>query len=223
MVILVLGVLWGLKLISDYGYLSDSVKILLAYALSIGLIVLPYILEKKQKSSQAIIISLYGGAFIIGILTTAAEGQFGQTMNSACRNRSHSCARSSFPARSLRRPSVRPPAPGAPRRGPCSRSQQDRARSAKSSSAASVRRTTTRAGARAQMQHAVGPLGPCVGSAGRRRPVRGLVAGGFIARQKPRRDVAPGERLLRHGHRTRRPASPCSCGARGRTQQPNAH
>ncbi len=72
MVILVLGVLWGLKLISDYGYLSDSVKILLAYALSIGLIVLPYILEKKQKSSQAIIISLYGGAFIIGILTTAA-------------------------------------------------------------------------------------------------------------------------------------------------------
>ncbi|MGM9944943.1 MAG: DUF2339 domain-containing protein [Lysinibacillus sp.] len=72
MVILVLGVLWGLKLISDYGYLSDSVKIVLAYALSIGLIVVPYILEKKQKSSQAIIISLYGGAFIIGILTTAA-------------------------------------------------------------------------------------------------------------------------------------------------------
>ena len=72
MVILVLGVLWGLKLISDYGYLSDRVKIVLAYALSIGLIVLPYILEKKQKSSQAIIISLYGGAFIIGILTTAA-------------------------------------------------------------------------------------------------------------------------------------------------------
>lgn len=72
MVILVLGVLWGLKLISDYGYLSDGVKIVLAYALSIGLIVLPYILEKKQKSSQAIIISLYGGAFIIGILTTAA-------------------------------------------------------------------------------------------------------------------------------------------------------
>lgn len=72
MVILVLGVLWGLKLISDYGYLSDGVKIVLAYALSIGLIVLPYILEKKQKSSPAIIISLYGGAFIIGILTTAA-------------------------------------------------------------------------------------------------------------------------------------------------------
>lgn len=72
MVILVLGVLWGLKLISDYGYLSDSVKIVLAYALSISLIILPYVLEKKQKSSQAIIVSLYGGAFIIGILTTAA-------------------------------------------------------------------------------------------------------------------------------------------------------
>ncbi|WP_332651684.1 DUF2339 domain-containing protein [Lysinibacillus sp. 54212] len=72
MVILVLGVLWGLKLISDYGYLSDSVKIALAYLLSIGLIALPYVLEKKKKSSQAVIISLYGGAFIIGILTTAA-------------------------------------------------------------------------------------------------------------------------------------------------------
>lgn len=72
MVILVLGVLWGLKLISDYGYLSDNVKIILAYVLSIGLIALPYVLEKKQKSSQAVIISLYGGAFIIGILTTAA-------------------------------------------------------------------------------------------------------------------------------------------------------
>ncbi|MFF5993498.1 DUF2339 domain-containing protein [Lysinibacillus sp. KU-BSD001] len=71
-VILVLGVLWGLKLVSEYGYLSDGVKILLAYALSIGLIVLPYVLEKKQKSSPAVIISLYGGAFMIGILTTAA-------------------------------------------------------------------------------------------------------------------------------------------------------
>ena len=27
MVILVLGVLWGLKLVSDYGYLSNEVKI----------------------------------------------------------------------------------------------------------------------------------------------------------------------------------------------------
>ena len=72
MVILVLGVLWGLKLISDYGYLSDHIKIVVAYALSVSLVVVPYLLEKKQKSSQAIIISLYGGAFIIGILTTAA-------------------------------------------------------------------------------------------------------------------------------------------------------
>lgn len=72
MVILVLGVLWGLKLISDYGYLSNSVKIMLAYLLSILLIALPYALEKKKKSTQAVIISLYGGAFIIGILTTAA-------------------------------------------------------------------------------------------------------------------------------------------------------
>lgn len=72
MVILVLGVLWGLKLISDYGFLSDSVKLLLAYTLSIGLIILAYYLETKKGGAQAITISLYGGAFIIGILTTAA-------------------------------------------------------------------------------------------------------------------------------------------------------
>lgn len=72
MVILVLGVLWGLKLVSDYGYLSNEVKIILAYVLSIALAVTAYVLENKKRSSQAITISLYGGAFIVGILTTAA-------------------------------------------------------------------------------------------------------------------------------------------------------
>lgn len=72
MVILVLGVLWGLKLVSDYGYLSNEVKIILAYVLSVALAVTAYVLEDKKLGSQAITISLNGGAFIIGILTTAA-------------------------------------------------------------------------------------------------------------------------------------------------------
>ncbi|QDQ01887.1 DUF2339 domain-containing protein [Lysinibacillus fusiformis] len=72
MVILVLGVLWGLKLVSDYGYLSNEVKIILAYILSISLAVIAYVMEVKKLGSSAIMISLYGGAFIIGILTTAA-------------------------------------------------------------------------------------------------------------------------------------------------------
>lgn len=72
MVILVLGVLWGLKLVSDYGYLSNEVKIILAYVLSVALAVTAYVLENKKLGSQPITISLYGGAFIIGILTTAA-------------------------------------------------------------------------------------------------------------------------------------------------------
>lgn len=72
MIILVLGVLWGLKLISDYGYLSDSVKIGLSYALSIGLGVTAFVMEKKQNTSPAVTVSLYGGAFMIGILSTAA-------------------------------------------------------------------------------------------------------------------------------------------------------
>ncbi|MEE3807148.1 MULTISPECIES: DUF2339 domain-containing protein [Lysinibacillus] len=73
MVILVMGVLWGLKLVSDYGYLSNGVKIILAYALSVGLAVIAYVLERRKVGSSAITISLYGGAFIVGILTTAAS------------------------------------------------------------------------------------------------------------------------------------------------------
>ncbi|MEB2302766.1 DUF2339 domain-containing protein [Lysinibacillus xylanilyticus] len=73
MVILVMGVLWGLKLVSEYGYLSDVVKIILAYALSVALAAIAYVLEHKKIGSSAITISLYGGAFIVGILTTAAS------------------------------------------------------------------------------------------------------------------------------------------------------
>jgi len=72
MVILVLGVLWGLKLVSDYGYLSNEVKIILAYSLSLALAAIAYVVEHKKLGSSAVTISLYGGAFIVGILTTAA-------------------------------------------------------------------------------------------------------------------------------------------------------
>ncbi|QCR32640.1 DUF2339 domain-containing protein [Lysinibacillus sp. SGAir0095] len=73
MVILVLGVLWGLKVISDFGLLSNELKIALAYCLSVGLIIIGLIMDlKKPESSQIFTIVLYGGAFIIGILTTAA-------------------------------------------------------------------------------------------------------------------------------------------------------
>lgn len=72
MVILALGVLWGLKLVSDYGFLSDSVKIIGGFALSTGLGICAFMMGKKQKGSRVVALSLYGGAFIVGILVTAA-------------------------------------------------------------------------------------------------------------------------------------------------------
>ena len=71
-VILVLGVLWGLKLVSDYGFLSDSIKIIMSFILSIGLGTCAFVMEKMQKASRVVALSLYGGAFIVGILATAA-------------------------------------------------------------------------------------------------------------------------------------------------------
>lgn len=55
MVILVLGVLWGLKLVSDYGFLSDSIKIIGGFALSIGLGIWAFIMEKRQKGSRVVL------------------------------------------------------------------------------------------------------------------------------------------------------------------------
>ncbi|RHW38275.1 DUF2339 domain-containing protein [Lysinibacillus yapensis] len=73
MLILVLGVLWGLKVISDIGVLTNSVKILLAYILSLGLIAVAVFMDRrKPESSRIFTVVLYGGAFIVGILTTAA-------------------------------------------------------------------------------------------------------------------------------------------------------
>lgn len=71
-VILVLGVLWGLKVASDYGYFSDSLKIVLSYIGSLALFAVAYWMEKKQKGSMQVALMLYGGAFVVGILTTAA-------------------------------------------------------------------------------------------------------------------------------------------------------
>ncbi|UZN00465.1 hypothetical protein OL548_13355 [Lysinibacillus sp. MHQ-1] len=48
-------------------------KIILAYSLSVGLAIIAYILERRKVGSPAITVSLYGGAFIVGILTTAAS------------------------------------------------------------------------------------------------------------------------------------------------------
>ncbi len=72
MVILVLGVLWGLKLVSDYGFLSDTWKIVGGYLLSTALLGAAIVMEKKKIGAAALITPLYGGAFIVGILTTAA-------------------------------------------------------------------------------------------------------------------------------------------------------
>ncbi len=72
MFIFVLGVLWGLKLISDYGMLTDGMKISLSYIASIGLAGLAFFLEKKKKSVRAMHTALYGGSFAVGVLATAA-------------------------------------------------------------------------------------------------------------------------------------------------------
>lgn len=72
MFIFVLGVLWGLKLISDYGMLTDGMKIVLSYAASFGLAVLAIFLEKRKKSVRAMHTALYGGSFAVGVLATAA-------------------------------------------------------------------------------------------------------------------------------------------------------
>ena len=71
-VILVLGVLWGLKVASDYGILHDGLKIALGFIGSVALFVIAFWMERKQKGSMQVALMLYGGAFVVGILTTAA-------------------------------------------------------------------------------------------------------------------------------------------------------
>lgn len=82
MVILVLGVLWGLKLMSDYGMFTNGMKIASAYVLSISMIAGAY--WKKETWQATGIDALFGGAFIVGILTTAAAailyGLFSETV-----------------------------------------------------------------------------------------------------------------------------------------------
>lgn len=70
MVILLLGVVWGLKVMSDYGFFGDTMKIVSAYALSLAMIAVAY--WKREVWSAAAVDSLFGGGFIVGILATAA-------------------------------------------------------------------------------------------------------------------------------------------------------
>lgn len=58
MVILVLGVLWALKLVSDYGYLSETWKIVGGYVLAILLGVAAYVLEGRRGKADAL---MYAG------------------------------------------------------------------------------------------------------------------------------------------------------------------
>lgn len=71
-VILVLGVLWGLKVASDYGYFNNTMKVLLGYIGSITLFAIAMWMDRRQKGSMQVGLMLFGGAFIVGILTTAA-------------------------------------------------------------------------------------------------------------------------------------------------------
>lgn len=79
-VILVLGVLWGLKVASDYGYFNDGLKIVLGYIGSVALLAIAVWMEKKQKGSMQVVLMLYGGAFVVGILTTAAGAILYETL-----------------------------------------------------------------------------------------------------------------------------------------------
>lgn len=49
MIMIIFGVLWGLKLISDYGILANGFKIALAYVFSLVLVGLAYFMEYKRN------------------------------------------------------------------------------------------------------------------------------------------------------------------------------
>ncbi|WP_342472813.1 DUF2339 domain-containing protein [Metasolibacillus sp. FSL H7-0170] len=72
MIILVLGILWGLKLASDFGLLSDTLKVFAAYIVSIAIGIYAWRSEKNKVTLSPMLVALYGGSFIIGILATAA-------------------------------------------------------------------------------------------------------------------------------------------------------
>ncbi|OCS90827.1 DUF2339 domain-containing protein [Caryophanon latum] len=70
MVVLMLGVVWGLKVMSDYGLFGDTMKIVSAYALSLAMLAVAY--WKRETWTEAAFDSLLGGTFIVGMLATAA-------------------------------------------------------------------------------------------------------------------------------------------------------
>lgn len=73
MVILLLGVLWGLKVSFDMGWITEGVRVALGY---IGSILLGYLGYRSIRSARrGFGLTLWGGTIVLGILTTFAANQ----------------------------------------------------------------------------------------------------------------------------------------------------
>lgn len=70
MIVLILGVLWGLKLSMDYGWISYGVRIVLGYLATATIFYFGY--RQIQKKHTIYGITLIGGVIAIGILVTMA-------------------------------------------------------------------------------------------------------------------------------------------------------
>lgn len=76
MVILIFGVLWGLKVGMDNGYITNPVRIVLGYAASIGLAFIGF--RYYRSKNKAFGLTLLGGFIAVGIITTfAAHNLYG--------------------------------------------------------------------------------------------------------------------------------------------------
>lgn len=73
MVILLLGVLWGLKVSFDMGWITEGVRVALGY---LGSILLGYLGYRSIRSARrGFGLTLWGGTIVLGILTTFAANQ----------------------------------------------------------------------------------------------------------------------------------------------------
>lgn len=73
MVILLLGVLWGLKVSFDMGWVTEGVRVALGY---LGSILLGYLGYRSIRSARrGFGLTLWGGTIVLGILTTFAANQ----------------------------------------------------------------------------------------------------------------------------------------------------
>ncbi|MGM9919872.1 MAG: DUF2339 domain-containing protein, partial [Bhargavaea sp.] len=73
MVILLLGVLWGLKVSFDMGWITEGVRVVLGYLASILLGYLGY--RSVRDARRGFGLTLWGGTIVLGILTTFAANQ----------------------------------------------------------------------------------------------------------------------------------------------------